>query len=90
MPLLAVTDTGAFIPPQFKINQLILVNEGPAAVRFGWEAVVTNNATAATDGALLAVGGTLALGGRDIDLAGKLQFITAAGLTTTISYTKRI
>jgi len=89
MPLLAVTDAGAFIPPQFNVNQLILTNEGPDDARFGWEPVITNNGTVGTDGALLKVGATLAFAGRDVDLAGKLQFITAATDTATISYTQR-
>ena len=89
MPLKAVTSTVATIPSLSGRKQLILVNEGPNDVRFGWENTVTANGTSATDGALLAAGATLALGGIHLDLTDSLKLIAASGQTATVSYTER-
>ena len=89
MPLKAVTSTVTTIPFSPGRKQLILVNEGPNDVRFGWESTVTANGTAGTDGCLLADGATLALGGIDLDITDSLKLIAAAGQTATVSYTER-
>jgi hypothetical protein len=89
MPKLSVTSAGAVVPAKPGRKQLILINEGPSAVRYGWEPIITANNTAATDGALLVSGASLAFGGRDLDISNALKFITAAGDTATLSYTER-
>ena len=90
MPLLSVTDAGTEIPGSLtKRSQILLRNEGPDDLRFGWEETVTNNATAATDGVLLKVDDPISLGGADLDLRGNLKLICAAGETATVSYTTR-
>jgi hypothetical protein len=88
MPLLTVTQSGATLPAKNGRKQLTIHNEGPAAVRRGWQPV-TFNGTAATDGLLMPAGSTWAAGGHDLDLGGPLHFICAAGQTATLSYEER-
>ena len=83
-----VTDEQAFIPSMPGRKQLILCNEGPESVRYGWESATTSD-DSETDGVLLTAGQTLALGGRELDLAAQLYLICASGETATVSYTER-
>lgn len=89
MPLISVTATGTELPASLGRKQILLRNEGPNDLRFGWETSVTNNGTAGTDGVLLKVDDPLTLGGISLDLSGALKLICAAGETATVSYTTR-
>lgn len=89
MPTIAVTDAGVVLPARSGRRLLIMRNEGANACRIGFEPVVTNDGTAATDGLLFPHTTTLELTGKDLDLSGALTLRCAATQTTTVSYTER-
>lgn len=89
MPTIDVDQTGMEIPAKVGRKQLIVRNEGSDSLRYGWEATVTNDGTAATDGVLLKVDEVVAFAGLDIDPTGTLKLICASGETATVSYTER-